>query len=70
VESGTAQASTETTNGASANGGGAEQIDVHNPATGDLVATVAADSPARVAEVIARVRANQPEWEAMGIKGR
>jgi acyl-CoA reductase-like NAD-dependent aldehyde dehydrogenase len=70
VESGTAQRSTEATNGASANGHGAESIDVHNPATGGLIATIPVDSPARVVETVARVRDNQPEWEAMGIEGR
>ena len=28
------------------------------------------DSPAQVAETVARVRANQADWEAMGIEGR
>ena len=28
------------------------------------------DSPERVAEVVARVRAAQPEWEAIGFAGR
>jgi acyl-CoA reductase-like NAD-dependent aldehyde dehydrogenase len=70
VESGTVEASTEAIN---ANGGGAsapEQIEVHNPATGGLITTVAVDSPAAVAETVARVRANQAEWEAIGIEGR
>jgi betaine-aldehyde dehydrogenase len=71
VESGTAGTSTETigaTNGASA--AAAEQLEVHNPATGGLVATIAIDSPQAVAETVARVRANQAEWEAIGIEGR
>jgi acyl-CoA reductase-like NAD-dependent aldehyde dehydrogenase len=67
VESGTAARSTET-NGASA--AGADSIEVHNPATGGLIASIPVDSPAVVAEKVARVRANQPEWEAMGIEGR
>ena len=53
-----------------ANGAGAEQIEVLNPANGSLLATVAVDSPASVAEKVARVRASQPEWEALGIEGR
>jgi acyl-CoA reductase-like NAD-dependent aldehyde dehydrogenase len=69
VESGTARASETAMDGAG-NGHGAERIEVHNPATGALIATVAVDSPQRVAEVVARVRANQPEWEAIGIEGR
>jgi acyl-CoA reductase-like NAD-dependent aldehyde dehydrogenase len=68
VESGTVQASSEAINGA--NGTGAETFDVHNPATGELVATIEVDSPAKVTETVARVRANQAEWEAIGIEGR
>jgi acyl-CoA reductase-like NAD-dependent aldehyde dehydrogenase len=67
VESGTAARSTET-NGASAAAAGS--IEVHNPATGGLIASIPVDPPAAVAEKVARVRANQPEWEAMGIEGR
>jgi len=66
VESGTAARSTET-NGASA---AAESIEVHNPATGEVIANVPVDSPEAVASTVKRVRANQPEWEAMGIEGR
>jgi betaine-aldehyde dehydrogenase len=47
-----------------------DSIEVHNPATGGLIATLPVDSPEAVAEKVARVRANQPEWEAMGIEGR
>jgi acyl-CoA reductase-like NAD-dependent aldehyde dehydrogenase len=69
VESGTAARSTENqTNGASTVE--ADSIDVHNPATGALIATLPVDSPEVVTETVARVRANQPEWEAMGIEGR
>jgi len=64
VESGTAARSTDQS------GGTADSIEVHNPATGGLIATLPVDSPAAVAETVARVRANQPEWEAMGIEGR
>jgi betaine-aldehyde dehydrogenase len=71
VESGTAAKATETTGGnGSAAAPGAEQIEVRNPATGETIAQVPVDSPAVVAETVARVRANQPEWEAMGIEGR
>ncbi|HEX2097188.1 MAG TPA: aldehyde dehydrogenase family protein [Solirubrobacterales bacterium] len=48
----------------------AESIDVVNPATGERVAAVPVDSPASVAETVARVRDNQPAWEALGIEGR
>jgi acyl-CoA reductase-like NAD-dependent aldehyde dehydrogenase len=67
VESGTAARSTET-NGTSA--AAADSIEVHNPATGALIKTIPVDSPEAVAATVARVRANQPEWEAMGIEGR
>jgi betaine-aldehyde dehydrogenase len=71
VESGTVETSTGP-NGASERPGGGdpEQLEVHNPATGELVATIPVDSPGAVAETVARVRANQAEWEALGIEGR
>ena len=71
MESGTAETSTETTG--TTNGAGAdatERFEVHNPATGEAIATIDVDSPQAVAETVARVRANQAEWEAMGIEGR
>ncbi|HMI81103.1 MAG TPA: aldehyde dehydrogenase family protein, partial [Solirubrobacterales bacterium] len=67
MESGTAAKSTSGSNGASAP---AESIEVHNPATGAVIASVPVDSPEAVAATVARVRANQPEWEAMGIEAR
>ena len=70
MESGTAQASAQAKNGASANGGGAELLEVLNPATGESITTVAVDTPQSVAETVARVRANQPAWEALGNEGR
>jgi acyl-CoA reductase-like NAD-dependent aldehyde dehydrogenase len=48
----------------------AEAFEVHRPADGSLIRNVPIDSPDRVAEVVARVRAAQPEWEAIGIEGR
>jgi acyl-CoA reductase-like NAD-dependent aldehyde dehydrogenase len=71
VESGTAETSTETNgavNGASAPV--AETIDVINPATGAVVDSIATDTPEAIAATVARVRANQAEWEAIGIEGR
>jgi acyl-CoA reductase-like NAD-dependent aldehyde dehydrogenase len=71
VESGTAASGTQA-NGV-ANGAGAtvaDSMEVHNPATGAVITTVPIDSPQAVAETVARVRRNQPEWEAMGIEGR
>jgi acyl-CoA reductase-like NAD-dependent aldehyde dehydrogenase len=67
VESGTAARTTET-NGASALA--ADVIEVHNPATGGLIEAIPIASPEAVAATVARVRGNQPEWEAMGIEGR
>jgi acyl-CoA reductase-like NAD-dependent aldehyde dehydrogenase len=48
----------------------ADTFEVHNPADGSVVETLPIDAPDRVREVVARVRAVQPEWEAMGIAGR
>ena len=45
-------------------------LDVQNPATGETIASVPVDSAESVAETVARVRANQAEWEALGIEGR
>ncbi len=76
MESGTA-GTTETSasaNGVEVGGNGASaeptEIRVHNPATDELIETIAVDSPESVAAKVARVRANQPDWEAMGIEGR
>jgi len=67
VEGGTAAREIET-NGTSP--AATDSIEVHNPATGELIETIPVDSPEAVAATVARVRANQPEWEAMGIEGR
>ncbi len=74
MESGTAESRTET-NGtaveaAAAQGERLEHLEVRNPATGELIETIAVASPEQVTETVARVRANQAEWEAMGIEGR
>ncbi len=70
MESGTAAKATAAT----ANGGSAppapETIEVRNPANGATIAQVPIDSPEQVAATVARVRANQADWEAMGIEGR
>ncbi|MBS1880707.1 MAG: aldehyde dehydrogenase family protein [Actinobacteria bacterium] len=47
-----------------------EGIEVRNPASGETITTIAVDSPEQVAAKVARVRAVQPDWEAMGIEGR
>jgi acyl-CoA reductase-like NAD-dependent aldehyde dehydrogenase len=71
VESGTAATSAETSE--ALNGAEApveERIEVLNPANGETIATISADTPETVAATVARVRANQADWEAMGIEGR
>ena len=71
MESGTAETSTGT-NGA-VNGAptpAAEQIDVLNPATGAVIGAISPDTPESIAATVARVRANQDEWERIGIEGR
>jgi acyl-CoA reductase-like NAD-dependent aldehyde dehydrogenase len=45
-------------------------IPVENPATGEVIGTVPNRSPAEVAEIVARARAAQPAWEALGFAGR
>ncbi|HEX6116022.1 MAG TPA: aldehyde dehydrogenase family protein [Solirubrobacterales bacterium] len=62
---------TATAESAKTNGHGtAKTIEVTNPATGELVATVPALNPAGVTEVVERARAAQPAWEALGFEGR
>jgi acyl-CoA reductase-like NAD-dependent aldehyde dehydrogenase len=46
------------------------QFDVENPATGEVIASVDAVPPERVAELVARARVAQPGWEALGFEGR
>ena len=45
-------------------------IDVENPATGHVIATVPVVAPEEVAELVARARRAQPGWEALGFDGR
>jgi acyl-CoA reductase-like NAD-dependent aldehyde dehydrogenase/choline dehydrogenase-like flavoprotein len=45
-------------------------IDVENPATGEVVGTVPALGTEDVAQLVARARDAQPEWEALGFEGR
>ena len=51
-----------------ATSGGA--IPVENPATGELIAEVPKVGPEQVEEMVARARAAQPAWEALGYEGR
>ena len=46
------------------------EIEVTNPATGEVIGTVPDSTPEQVAEAVARARAAQPGWEAMGFEGR
>jgi acyl-CoA reductase-like NAD-dependent aldehyde dehydrogenase len=45
-------------------------IEVENPATGEVIATVPDLSAAEVADLAAKGRAAQPGWEALGFEGR
>src|SRR5688500_17739937 len=67
-----ATASETATEPASHDGAPAEtdSLEVRRPADGSLIRELGIDPPSRVAEVVARVRAAQPEWEAIGIAGR
>ena len=73
MESGTAEKSTAAAgqaNGADTATATAKRIDVLNPATGGVVDAIEVASSERVAETVARVRANQSDWEALGLEGR
>lgn len=48
----------------------AESIEVMNPATGQVITTLKACTRERLAEMAARGRAAQPEWQALGFDGR
>jgi len=50
--------------------GAAEGIPVENPATGEIITTVPDLSAGEVSDLIAKARAAQPEWEALGFDGR
>jgi acyl-CoA reductase-like NAD-dependent aldehyde dehydrogenase len=64
-------ASTDTTAAQSTNGASATaQIEVENPATGQVIGTVPDMSGDQVSEMIAKARAAQPGWEALGFEGR
>jgi acyl-CoA reductase-like NAD-dependent aldehyde dehydrogenase len=47
-----------------------DQIEVSNPATGEVIRTVPVASAADVDAIVARARAAQPAWEALGFEGR
>ena len=48
----------------------ARRLEVENPATGQVVASVDTVAPERIPELVARARAAQPAWEALGFQGR
>ena len=50
--------------------GARETIEVENPATGGAAGSVPRMMPEDVAPMVARARAAQPGWEAMGFAGR
>ena len=56
----------------STNGGAAhrDEIPVENPATGQVIASVPSMDADQVADLVARARAAQPGWEALGFEGR
>ncbi|MDP9294895.1 MAG: aldehyde dehydrogenase family protein, partial [Actinomycetota bacterium] len=54
---------------AGANGAG-QTIPVENPATGEVIRTVPVTSGQEVSAMVARARAAQPAWEALGFDGR
>ena len=59
------------TNGAASNGASTPStFEVRRPVDGGLIREVAITSPAEVKETVARARAAQPEWEAIGYAGR
>jgi acyl-CoA reductase-like NAD-dependent aldehyde dehydrogenase len=48
----------------------AQKIDVENPATGQIVASVDVVGPDQIGELVERARAAQPGWEALGFEAR
>jgi acyl-CoA reductase-like NAD-dependent aldehyde dehydrogenase len=51
-------------------GTAARQIRVENPATGRLTAIVDVVAAEQIPELVARARAAQPGWDALGFEGR
>ena len=49
---------------------GTEVVDVRNPATGELVGSVAVQSAEAVAAVVDELRSHQSSWEALGPDAR
>jgi acyl-CoA reductase-like NAD-dependent aldehyde dehydrogenase len=55
---------------AETNGTSAHTIPVENPATGELITTIPVQGADELAEMAARAREAQPQWEAIGFDGR
>jgi betaine-aldehyde dehydrogenase len=71
MESGTVESRSDRPGaGNGAGEGDPSRIEVLNPATGEAIGSVPVDPPRSVAETVARVRGNQPQWEALGVEGR
>jgi acyl-CoA reductase-like NAD-dependent aldehyde dehydrogenase len=49
---------------------GTDTIEVTNPATGEVIRHVPVVSAAELGDMVARARAAQPAWEALGFEGR
>jgi acyl-CoA reductase-like NAD-dependent aldehyde dehydrogenase len=49
---------------------GTDTIEVTNPATGEVIRHVPVVSAAELGDMVARARAAQPAWEALGYEGR
>ena len=47
-----------------------QTIDVENPATGQIVRSLPVTTPDEIEAMVARARAAQPAWEALGYEGR
>ena len=47
-----------------------DTIEVENPATGQVIRSLPVTAPEQVTELVARARAAQPAWEALGFEGR
>ena len=69
MEISTAQAKVDA-NGNGAGEPGRETFEVLNPATGRVIRELDVATPDDVRKTVARVRANQAEWEALGNAGR
>jgi acyl-CoA reductase-like NAD-dependent aldehyde dehydrogenase len=47
-----------------------DTIEVENPATGQVIRSLTVTPTGEVAGLVARARAAQPAWEALGFEGR